>query len=384
MMQTERATVLMVDDVPDNLLLLATLLKGHYRVKVATSGERALAIARARPAPELILLDVMMPGMDGYEVCAQLKADPRTAAIPVIFLTARTDQLDEQRGFDAGAVDYVSKPVSPPLVLARVRTHLELKRAQDGLRDRNRHLDGEVARQLQEIEQLQDGVIIALATLAEARDNETANHLRRTQHYVRETALRLRAQHPRYAAALAERDIEVVFKAVPLHDIGKIGVPDRVLLQPGRYTREDWELAARHTTIGAQALVAAERSLGYPNPFLAAAREIAQNHHERWDGKGYPQGLAGEEIPLAARLMAVADTYDALVTRRFHKNPVGHQRALETIREGRGTQFDPDVADAFLSAADTMARIAQQFGDRPVDFEEKLLQIEEAIAERPM
>ncbi|PIV76464.1 MAG: two-component system response regulator, partial [Rhodocyclales bacterium CG17_big_fil_post_rev_8_21_14_2_50_68_7] len=305
---------------------------------------------------------IMMPGMDGYEVCRRLKADPRTAGIPVIFLTARTDVEDEQRGFDVGGVDYIAKPVSPPIVSARVRTHLALKQAQDFLRDRNDFLEAEVRRRMREVSAVQDATILAMASLAETRDEETGNHIRRTQNYVRELALALRA-HPRFSAYLTEARIELLYKSAPLHDIGKVGIPDRILRKPGRLDPAEFEIMKRHTTLGFEAIRAAEGMLGTPESFLACAREIARSHQEQWDGSGYPDGLAGEAIPIPARLMAVADVYDALISRRVYKPALPHELAVAEILAGRGSHFDPDVVDAFAALAERFREIALRYAD---------------------
>jgi putative two-component system response regulator len=362
-MADARPTVLIVDDTPDNLALMSALLREHYRSKVATTGEKALRIAASEPRPDLILLDVMMPGMDGYEVCRRLKAAPATAGIPVIFLTARSEIEDEQRGFDAGAVDYITKPISPPIVLSRVRTQLQLKQARDLLSDQNAFLEAEVQRRLRQISAIQDATIIAMASLAEARDLETGNHLRRTQNYVRELALRLKS-HPRFAHYLTDRQIELLYKSAPLHDIGKVGIPDHILLKPGPLSAQEFEVMKRHTTLGRDAIVAAERLLDTPDSFLACAREIAYSHQEKWDGSGYPEGLAGDAIPIAARLMAVADVYDALISRRPYKPPFPHEDAVATIVQGRGAHFDPDVADAFAALAERFREIARRYADQ--------------------
>ena len=359
---TQRPTILIVDDTPDNLALMSALLRVTCRTKVATGGKKALAIAAGEPQPDLILLDIMMPGMDGYEVCRRLKADPRTAGIPVIFLTARTDVEDEQRGFDVGGVDYIAKPVSPPIVSARVRTHLALKQAQDFLRDRNDFLEAEVRRRMREVSAVQDATILAMASLAETRDEETGNHIRRTQNYVRELALALRA-HPRFSAYLTEARIELLYKSAPLHDIGKVGIPDRILRKPGRLDPAEFEIMKRHTTLGFEAIRAAEGMLGTPESFLACAREIARSHQEQWDGSGYPDGLAGEAIPIPARLMAVADVYDALISRRVYKPALPHELAVAEILAGRGSHFDPDVVDAFAALAERFREIALRYAD---------------------
>jgi putative two-component system response regulator len=358
----DRHTLLVVDDTPENLTLLFGLLKDNYRVLIANSGERALQLTAADPLPDLVLLDVMMPGIGGLEVCRQLKADPRTARIPVIFLTAMSDMADEQAGFDAGAVDYIVKPISAPTVLARVRTHLNLKAAADFLEDKAEFLQSEVEHRTHEVQVIQDVTIMALASLAETRDNETGNHIRRTQNYIRILALQLQ-QHPRYQSALDDSTIQMLYKSAPLHDIGKVGIPDNILLKPGKLTPEEFDIMKTHTTLGRNTIAAAEKLLEAPSSFLRLAREIAYSHQEKWNGSGYPQGLAGEAIPLSARMMAVADVYDALISRRVYKPPFPHHEAVGIIREGRGEHFDPDVVDAFLHVADQFHAVAQRFAD---------------------
>ncbi|HYD55600.1 MAG TPA: two-component system response regulator [Burkholderiales bacterium] len=357
-----RQTVLIVDDTPENLTLMHGLLKDRYNTRIATGGERALKLVADAPAPDLVLLDVMMPGMDGYEVCRRLKANPSTAGIPVIFLTAKAEVEDEQTGFDVGAVDYITKPISPPIVAARVRTHLTLKAAADFLRDKNAFLEAEVARRTRDVQVIQDVTIMAMASLAETRDNETGNHIRRTQNYVRVLACALR-DHPRFTAHLTDDAVEMLYKSAPLHDIGKVGIPDRILLKPGKLTEEEFEVMKTHTTLGRDAITAAERLLDTPSSFLRYAREIAYSHQEKWDGSGYPQGLAGDAIPVSARLMAVADVYDALTSRRVYKPPFPHAKAAAIIMEGRGKHFDPDIVDAFVRLQDEFILIAQRYAD---------------------
>lgn len=358
----DQQSVLIVDDTPENLVLLHNLLKGRYHTKVANNGERALAVATTTPVPDLILLDVDMPGMSGFDVCQRLKNDARTVHIPVIFLTARAEVEDEQRGFDAGGVDYVVKPISPPVVLARVRTHLKLKAMADFLKDKNTFLKTEVEARTRDVQLIQDVTIMAMASLAETRDNETGNHIRRTQHYVRALARKLKT-HPRFRSALDNETIELLFKSAPLHDIGKVGIPDRILLKPGKLTAEEFEIMKTHTTLGHDAIQAAEKLLDTPSSFLRFAREIAHYHQEKWDGTGYPEGLAGDRIPISARLMALADVYDALISKRVYKPAFPHVKAVEIIREGRGTHFDPDVTDAFIAIADAFQGIAGRFTD---------------------
>ncbi len=359
---TDKQTVLVVDDTPDNIALVSSLLKDLYKTKIATGGAKALAIAKTDSPPDLILLDIMMPEMDGYEVCGRLKADERTRDIPVIFLTAKSQIEDEERGLDLGAVDYITKPISPPILLARVKTHLALKEARDFLRDQNAILEQKVAERTKQLSEVQDVTILAMATLAETRDNETGNHIRRTQNYVRALAVKLR-DHPRFSEFLTDENIELLYKSAPLHDIGKVGIPDRVLLKADTLTDEEFEIMKTHTTMGRDAIAVAEEKLDITHSFLRLAREIAHFHQEKWDGTGYPEGLSGNDIPLSARLMAVADVYDALISRRVYKPAFSHDDATGVIRDGRGTHFDPDVVDAFLAIADECREIAARFTD---------------------
>jgi putative two-component system response regulator len=370
-----RATILIVDDTPDNIALMSGLLKDSYRVKAATNGPKAIAIAQSQPHPELILLDIMMPGMDGYEVCRQLKADPETSGIPIIFLTAKSTPEDEQRGLSLGAVDYITKPISPAIVLARIKTQLALKGAADFLRDQNAFLQKEVEKRTQETKAIQDVTILVMASLAETRDIETGNHIRRTQHYMRALATRLQT-HPRFSAFLTDANIEMLYKSAPLHDIGKVGIPDRILLKPGKLTPEEFEIMKSHTTLGRDAIEHAEQTLGANVDFLRIAKEIALSHQEKWDGSGYPEGLSGDAIPISARLMAVADVYDALISRRVYKEPMSHEDAVRTIVDGKGTHFDPDIVEAFVAAQDDMRAIAEKYADSSKEIDQKPKRVE--------
>ena len=356
------ATVLVVDDTPENLTLMGSLLRDHFMVKVANNGEKALKIAMSDTPPDLVLLDIMMPGLDGYEVCRRLKATAATRDIPVIFLTARSDPDDERMGLALGAVDYITKPISPPILLARVNTHLALKATADFLRDKSAYLEREVALRTLEVQAIQDVTIMAMTSLAETRDNETGNHIRRIQLYVKALAERLR-NHPRFEAVLNERMIELLYKSAPLHDIGKIGIPDSILLKPGKLTVEEFEVMKTHTTLGRKAIEDAERRLGMRVAFLSVSKEIAYSHQEKWDGSGYPQGLAGDEIPVSARLMAVADVYDALINKRVYKAAFSHDQTCSTIVKGKGTHFDPDMVDAFVDIAEDFRSIALKYPD---------------------
>ncbi|MBS1144566.1 MAG: Response regulator receiver:Metal-dependent phosphohydrolase, subdomain [Proteobacteria bacterium] len=377
--QPTRKTILVVDDTPFNLTLMSAVLKKEYDVREAASGPQALAMLDSDPLPDLILLDIMMPAMDGYEVCSQLKASPRTAGIPVIFLTANVSIDDEEKGFDLGAVDYITKPIKQKVVLARIRTHLQLKASADFLEDKAVFLANEVARRSAEIEAIQDVTIMAMASLAETRDNETGNHIRRTQFYVQALAEQLR-HHPRFTSFLNDHTINLLFKSAPLHDIGKVGIPDHILLKPGRFTPEEFEVMKTHTTLGRDAIATAEARLGVNVEFLTYAKEIAYSHQEKWNGSGYPEGLAGDAIPISARLMAVADVYDALISRRPYKEPMPHDKAVQLIADGRGTHFDPDIVDAFLAVKDAFFAIAQRYVDSEADIEEKTRMIARALA----
>ncbi|RAU23441.1 two-component system response regulator [Paramagnetospirillum kuznetsovii] len=372
-----RPVVLVVDDTPDNLKLMSGLLKDLYRVKIANSGEKALSIAASDTPPDLILLDIMMPGMDGYEVCRRLRGDRATRDIPVIFLTAMTSAEDEEMGLRLGAVDYITKPISPATVLARVETHLKLKASADFLRDKADYLESEVARRTREISAIQDVTILAMASLAETRDSDTGNHIRRTQYYVRALAEKLK-DHPRFVSALDDGVIDMLFKSAPLHDIGKVGIPDKILLKPGRFEPHEFEIMKTHTTLGRDAIEHAEQSLGTPVAFLAMAKEIAFAHQEKWDGGGYPMGIGGDDIPVSARLMAVADVYDALISRRVYKDGMPHEKAVQIIRESSGSHFDPDIVEAFLSLQDEFKAIAARFADSDGDMQKKKQYLEQA------
>ena len=356
-----KPTVLIVDDTPDNLTLASGLLKDLYKLKVANSGEKALKIVR-ESAPDLVLLDIMMPGMSGYEVCTALKSDPATREIPVIFLTAQIDMDEERRGIEMGAVDYITKPFSGPVVLARVATHIKIKAMNDFLKDKNEFLEQEVLRRISDMIGIQDMTILVMASLAEARDAEAGNHLRRTQAYVRALAVKL-TEHPRFRRYLTDATIDLLFRAVPLHDVGKGGIPDRILLRPGRLTADELEIVKTHTTLGRDAIENAWARLGMDVPFLDLAKQIAYGHHEHWDGSGYPQGLSGDDIPIPARIMAVADVYDALISHRPARKAMTKEAAREIMIEGRGSQFDPDVIDAFLAIEDEINSIAARFPD---------------------
>jgi putative two-component system response regulator len=370
------STILVVDDEKSNLLLLNHILAPHYTILTAKSGQEALdrvVATNAATLPELILLDIMMPDIDGFEVIRRLKNNPATRDIPIIFLTASNNAEDEQRGLEMGAVDYITKPAVPAIVLARVATHLQLKASADFLRDKSAFLEdksafleAEVVRRTREIQAVQDVTILMMASMAETRDNETGNHILRTQHYVRVLAQYL-AAHPRFREYLNQETIDLLYKSAPLHDIGKVGVPDHILLKPGRLTPEEFEVMKMHPTLGREIIAQAEKRLGKEVGFLGLAKEIAFSHHEKWDGSGYPYKLAGDAIPVSARLMALADVYDALISRRVYKPAMNHAQAKAIIVDGAGKHFDAEVVHAFLALEDEFIAIAARFEDRADD-----------------
>lgn len=347
-------TILVVDDTPENIDVLSGTLRPTYKVKAATNGEKALKIAQSDEPPDLILLDIMMPGMDGYETCKHLKLDKRSKNIPIIFITALSGIQDEARGLQLGAVDYITKPFIPDLVKSRVANQIELKKHRD-------HLEDLVMARTKEILCLQDITIEAMGTLAEYRDPETGGHIKRTQNYVRLLAEALMHDR-RYANELDPESIELLYKSAPLHDIGKVAIRDHILLKPGKLTPEEMKEMKKHTDYGYESIQTLTDKLS-DSSFLRFAQEIAISHHEKWSGNGYPHGYAGDNIPVSGRLMAIADVYDALISRRCYKDPFSHEFAVDFIRKGRGTHFDPVMVDKFLELHDEFRKIAFQYAD---------------------
>lgn len=355
--------VLVVDDIKANVDIMLETLGDTYEVAVAIDGESALqAVAENRP--DIILLDIIMQGMDGYEVCRRLKADTATAAIPVIFITAMTEVVDETKGLDLGAVDYISKPFSPAIVRARVKTQLSLVLASRELEQQNDILEARVTERTKELEFTQNVTIHCLTTLCETRDNETGSHILRTQRYIKALADKL-APLPKFAPHLDASTIQSFFKCAPLHDIGKVGIPDTILQKPGKLTDAEREIMRTHCALGFQALQESEKmfKLEHIPSFLAHAKDIAYTHHEKWDGSGYPRGIAGDDIPISGRLMAVADVYDALISKRVYKPAFTHEKAVEIIAKDSGTHFDPDMGEAFLAIQEEFKAIATELAD---------------------
>jgi putative two-component system response regulator len=364
-----KPSVLIVDDAPANLTLLGGLLHKSYTVRAVNHGAKAIKAA-SDEQPDLILLDIMMPDMSGYDVCRHLKSNEHTKHIPVIFLTSKTEIESEEIGMSLGAVDYITRPINPDILLSRVKAHLLEASYARTMRVNNEYLEFEVAKRVRENAALQQVSILALASLSEVRDLDTGNHLRRTQQYVLILARHLR-KHPRFFGSLTDKVIELMFKCAPLHDIGKVGIPDRILLKPGRYEPFEFEIMKTHPTLGYEALMHAQEEVGEAIEFLTVAKHMVRSHHEKWDGSGYPQGLAGEEIPVPARLMALADVYDALICRRVYKPGMSHGQAVQIIVQGRGHHFDPDVVDAFLTLSDEFQSIAQRYVDTDAELETK-------------
>jgi len=320
--------------------------------------------------PDLILIDGDLPGDQSDRLCLALKHHPSTQRVPVIWLSRRSSTQDQIRGFACGATDYIASTVPPELLRARVQAQLVRHGGSDVLSDINQLLEQTVLRSTQELATIQHVTLAALTALAETRDNETGNHIQRTQHYVRALALQLQ-NHPRFASFLTASTIEMLFRSAPLHDIGKVGIPDRILLKPGRFEPEEMAIMKTHTTLGRDVIEQAERLIGAKVGFLTIAKEIAYSHQEKWDGSGYPAGLAGEAIPVSARLMALADVYDAIISRRVYKEGMSHASAVHIITQGRGQHFDPDIVDAFLAILDEFQDIAARYADSDADLQKK-------------
>jgi len=372
----EKPVILIVDDEPVNLSVLSKTLGASFHVRACKSGEEALRAVAIQPYPELILLDIVMPGMDGYEVLAKLRQEPRTCEIPVIFITALDSMIDEEKGFRLGAVDYITKPFRPAIVVERVRVHLELKQARDFLKNQNAWLEAEVTRRFEENQLVQDISMSVISGLTETRDFETGNHILRTQTYIELLGRRLQL-NPKYVGRLTDSYLMSIIKAAPLHDVGKIGIPDSILLKPGPLTEEEYEIMKTHCLIGGNAIRGAINRAVLANAgkvretkplsliFLEEAEQIAIYHHEKWDGSGYPYGLAGTDIPLSARLMALADVFDALTRLRIYKKAWNVETAMDYILSQRGAHFDPDIVDAFEDERCAFERILLIMGDSP-------------------
>lgn len=354
-MKFNTSKVLIVDDLLDNIKVATQYLQ-HLDVKIAyaTSGKQALQRA-IKLQPDLILMDVMMPEMDGIETVVELKKNKNLSSIPIIFLTAKAEIEDLKKGFQAGGVDYITKPFDGEELLARVSTHLELSLYR-------KSLEKEVEKRTSEIEVLKASIIEAMGSLAEYRDNETGAHIQRTQHYVRIMCEYLSETH-KYREIITDEYIDLLFKTSPLHDIGKVGIKDTILLKPGKLTFEEFEEMKKHASFGEEVIARIIKQRGEIE-FLKYAKEIAGGHHEKWDGTGYPKGLKEDSIPLSARIMAIADVYDALISKRVYKEAFSHEKACSIIKEGRGKHFDPDLVDAFFAIEEKFLNIANQYQEK--------------------
>lgn len=337
-----KPVVLIVDDTPSNLDVLTGILGDNYQIKLAINGKLAIKIAQMVPQPDIILLDIMMPDLNGYEVCEILKSQPNTAHIPIIFVTAKIEPSDEVKGLELGAVDYITKPITPAIALQRVKTHLALY-------DHQRTLYQKVKEQTKEIAQGKLETIHSLGRAAEFKDNETGMHVMRMSHYCHVLAL---------AAGMTEQDADTLRDAAPMHDVGKIGIPDSVLLKPGKLDKEEWATMQKHVDYGVEIL----GSYG-DSKLMRVAIEVAKYHHEKWNGSGYPSGIAGEDIPLVGRIAAVADVFDALTSERPYKQAWSIEKTLGLLKEESGQHFDPHLVDLFLANLDQILEIKERFKD---------------------
>jgi len=348
---TTPKNILIVDDAPENIDVLKTILKPHYTLRVATSGRLGLQIAAANNPPDLILLDVLMPDLDGYDVCRLLKADERTRNIPVIFVTARANANDEAEGFSLGAVDYIIKPVSAPVVLARVATHLALNDRSRLLEELVQQRTALLERKTIELQETRMQILQRLGRAGEYRDNETGMHVLRLSHYVSLLGRNI---------GLTDSEVEQIGYAALMHDIGKIGVPDHILLKPGKLTAAEFDVVKQHCQIGADIIGYHESSL------LQLCRTVALTHHERWDGTGYPHRIREADIPLAGRMTAIADIYDALTSERPYKNAWGSDVALDMIAKEAGHALDPSLTGTFIAMRRDLEKVALQYPDFPL------------------
>jgi putative two-component system response regulator len=354
--------IMIVDDSAVNVEILQHLLRDDYQLAVALSGEECLATMQEF-APDLILLDIMMPGIDGYEVCRRIKSSPVGPFTQIILVSGKAMKDDRLKGFEAGADDYITKPFDHDELLARLRIHFRLRTTTTALWTANSRLqdfNGELERLVQdrtaEISATRDVAVFALAKLAESRDPETGEHLDRMSNYSRILAEQLCREGP-YTGQLTPQTVDDIIRSSPLHDIGKVGIPDAVLLKPGRLTKSEFEVMKGHCEIGAQALEQAMQHGGCGG-FLKTAVDVARYHHERFDGSGYPHGLAGQAIPLSARIVALADVYDALTSARVYKTAYDPETARRIIEEEDGLHFDPAVLAAFRARHDDFLKLS--------------------------
>lgn len=321
---TQRPRVLIVDDEPANLKVMREILGEQYRLSFAKSGIAALTLLE-KELPKLILLDIMMPDMNGFEVCEHIKNNPKTSHIPIIFVTALGDESDEYKGFELGAVDYITKPISPAIVRARVKTHLSLVQAE-------------------QLKQAHVDLVQRLGRAAEYKDTDTGEHIVRMSQYSKVLALGI---------GMSENQAELLHQAAPMHDVGKIGIPDAILLKPGKLSVTEFEHMKEHALIGAKILANSS------SPLLQLAHRLAIEHHEKWDGSGYPYGLKGDEISIEGRIIAVADVFDALTSKRPYKDAWSVEKTISHMKEQAGSHFDPAIIDLLVDKLDEILTIKQ-------------------------
>lgn len=360
----------MLDNPGARLAWVPPLLRDVCTISVVHDEDHLLQSARERRPLDLVLLSANPEDGNACELCRQLKCSMATSNIPVLLFGGGGSPGEELRGFQSGANEYIPLPIHPEIFKARVKVQLAHHSSVHLVRMINERLEEVVDHRSEEIEITQHATMLAMTSLAQTRDFETGNHIRRTQQYVRALGVHLKT-HPRFSRFLTAHNIELLYKSAPLHDIGKVGIPDRILLKPGRFEPDEMEIMKTHTTLGRDAIEYAENLLGCTLDFFSIAKEIAYSHQEKWDGTGYPQGLAGEAIPISARLMALADVYDAVISRRVYKNGMSHEKAVEIILAGKGRHFDPDVVDAFLAIANEFRDIAERFADSDLDIAKK-------------
>lgn len=372
----EQELILVVDDVQEVRERIGALLVGRYQVRLV-AGDEALAAACEVPQPDLILLG----WQDDYALCRQFKREAQTRHIPLILVTAKRDAIDEQMGFDLGAADYITKPVSPPIVLARVKAQLQLKVATDYLRDKSEYLELEVKRRTRDIQKLQDVTIEAMASVAVMRDNPCSRHLARIERYMTCLAAAVARQQPALSTLLDEERIAQLGKSAMLHVIDRMTLPDRILLSHGEPDEGDLRLLSEGVQAGRDALLRAERKLGSSASFLSDAKDIVYGQHERWDGKGYPLGLHGEQIPLSARLMALVGHYEELTCQHPYLPRVSHEQAVAQVSDASGKRFDPMVVLAFVEVAPAFLRIAESLADDATAVGVELQKLEDSLAE---
>ena len=350
---------------------VSDLLKDTCKVRSLHQDDYLLLIGDSAQLADLILLEGDLPDSASHTICLRLTSDPVTRKIPVVFLSNRYNSEYEKLGFACGAIDYMARPIHPDVFMARVKSHLEKSSTADILRTINTQLEQEITQRTQEVTLIQDVTILAMTSLARTRDSETGNHIQRTKNYVYALSRKLQT-HPRFSNFLTHHNIDILFKSAPLHDIGKVGIPDHILRKPGGFDPAEMIIMKTHTTLGRDAIEQAEYLLGARLEFFTIAKEIAYAHHEKWDGSGYPLGLTGEAIPISARLMALADVYDALISRRIYKEALPHEEAVQIIKAGKGKHFDPDIVEAFLSLADDFNAIAKRFSESATNMEMNL------------